>query len=668
MNEPVEAIVTRLRASKHTALLTNSLPPELRAVALVRVACDAGRSARGPLVEARQKLLRARGLAESSIVLRDATLELRRLLGSNRQPPEVALVDVANRIADETPSGVALVFEGLERADGATVGALERIIQRSGWMRLPMILVFGEEPTGAGKKLVDALLASSGEGAFLRMVSPSMAPPADGRDGLKHLPVPVLRVLRAGATIGSVFEAHLVAALLGGTPEGVLELVQEAADRGIPIDDRGDGSFRIRADLTRELVESTLPSLAALWHARLGELLGKAPPAPRSAEATADPPADPVRAARHLEATGASQKAVVENLVVGARQAAAHGDLARASLVAERALAAADALGDADERRLLRGRALLEMARARWLGVGVGTSFSLADASSAIEQARQSLPQGAPAALRADLAATAAGIAYDVGDLKDMERAVTELTEASTSLIESGDSLAAARLLNDQAALYLRMGDPLRATHLLTRSRDLFEGILRDDKANVAAMEELAHTDLLLARIPLHTTARPGREADAFAVAMDHAVAAERLYTGLGNRLELPRVWETMGRLELLRERPDRATARFGAALEAQTKMADVAGLARTTAGFSEALLADGHLDEAVALLAESVELNARRGSPIGLAFNRRALELLRSAVLSSPDRETRTAVEELADRVARAEEALPPALLPETI
>jgi hypothetical protein len=60
----------------------------------------------------------------------------------------------------------------------------------------------------------------------------------------------------------------------------------------------------------------------------------------------------------------------------------------------------------------------------------------------------------------------------------------------------------AARLLNDQAAIYVSLGDPVRATHLLERPRELFEGRLRSHADDVMAVEELAETHHLLARLP----------------------------------------------------------------------------------------------------------------------------------------------------------------------
>ena len=65
------------------------------------------------------------------------------------------------------------------------------------------------------------------------------------------------------------------------------------------------------------------------------------------------------------------------------------------------------------------------------------------------------------------------------------------------------------------------------------------------------------------------------------------------------------------------------------AALSAQRELGDVLGLARTTAALSEVLAAGAQYQDALALLLESIELNLDKGSPIGLAYNRRSLVAL---------------------------------------
>jgi tetratricopeptide (TPR) repeat protein len=133
----------------------------------------------------------------------------------------------------------------------------------------------------------------------------------------------------------------------------------------------------------------------------------------------------------------------------------------------------------------------------------------------------------------------------------------------------------------------------------------------------------------LLARLPLHVAARPGREADALAMGRDYAAAAETAYRKLGASRELTRVWETIGRIEMKAERFEPAMRSLTAALEAQRELGDVLGLARTTAALAELLHRGGQSESALQLLGESIRLNVEKGSPIGLAYNRRSLEAL---------------------------------------
>jgi hypothetical protein len=91
-------------------------------------------------------------------------------------------------------------------------------------------------------------------------------------------------------------------------------------------------------------------------------------------------------------------------------------------------------------------------------------------------------------------------------------------------------------------------------------------------------------------------------------------------------------VWETIGRLELGRGRPEAARGRLIGALQIQKQTGDITGLARTTAALAELCIEAGQLGEAATLLADSVSLNFDKGSPIGLAFNRRAFDALRKA------------------------------------
>jgi tetratricopeptide (TPR) repeat protein len=259
-------------------------------------------------------------------------------------------------------------------------------------------------------------------------------------------------------------------------------------------------------------------------------------------------------------------------------------------------------------------------------------------------------------------------VCYDVGDLDSLQRALVELTEVSRRLLAAGEPVLAARLLNDQAAIYMRLGDPVRATHLLEESRKLFEGRLRTHSDDAVTVEELAETHHLLARLALHAPIRPGREADAYVMSLEHARAAELAYQRFGQRQQLARVWESMGRLELQRGRPAAAQERLAAALELQRQLGDVTGLARSTAALADVYGMMGRLGDAVALLTDSITLNFEKGSPLGLAVNRRALEALAYAAAQAqgPGSERlRDAVAEVERRLVQAESIFGRAALP---
>jgi tetratricopeptide (TPR) repeat protein len=378
-------------------------------------------------------------------------------------------------------------------------------------------------------------------------------------------------------------------------------------------------------------------------------------------------PEDQARAAAHLQAAGRTE-AAVEQYLAAVREVASHGDARRAYGLAVQALQLLDKLPTSSRRALLRAQLLLEMGSLQWRGALIGAPFTLQQALASVEAAKSALPNEVPPEVVGRLAATTAAVCYDLGDLDSLQRALAELTEVSRRLLAAGEPLLAACLLNDQAAVYVRLGDPVRATHLLEESRKLFEARLRTHPDDAVAVEELAETHHLLARLPLHVPIRPGRQSDAYAMSVEHARAAELVYQRLGQRQQLARVWETMGRLELQRGQPAAAQERLSAALELQRQLGDVTGLARSTAALADLYGMTGRLGEAVALLADSITLNFEKGSPLGLAVNRRALEALAHAAAQAqgPGAERlQDAVAEVERRLVRAESVLGRVVLP---
>lgn len=326
----------------------------------------------------------------------------------------------------------------------------------------------------------------------------------------------------------------------------------------------------------------------------------------------------------------------IVRLLDASEHAAALGAHQQAHGYATRALTTLRQLPSSPKRRRLEVRALGSLGRIRLTGIGHarGVRFDLESALEPLEAARKLLaPTDSPDDW-VEIARLYATACYEQGDLPSLERGLAALVEASHALMSAGASHHAARLLNEQAAITIRMGDPVRAMSLLTESRRLFEDRARED---LVAKLEMAETDHLIATIPLHVRARPGREDDALIAALDHAKAAERMYGELERPVDAARVRETMGRLELARGRVERAIEHLEAAITIQDTHGDVVGLARSTAALAAALSKRGLAAEALAQLVHSTRLYRRKGSALGVAENRRAIEALARALGRSP-------------------------------
>ena len=346
-----------------------------------------------------------------------------------------------------------------------------------------------------------------------------------------------------------------------------------------------------------------------------------------------DPLIDEVRAAEHLRLAG-DVDAAAQHLCVAARKAADMGAPQAAVQHAHAALALLGTLPPSPARRRLKVTALIELGRQQWQSAGYELGFTLTQALATLADARAELDPAAPADLVAELAQTTAGVCFDLGDPTSLHRALAELESASEVLAAAGDSLGAACLLNDQAAVLVRLGQPGRALQLLRESRKAFDAVPGDDPV---ALRELAETELLFARLPLHAQLRPGREQEGYAMGLEHALASERAYHELGEARELGRVWETMGRLELCRGNIEPARRRLEAAVEVQTTLGDLTGLATTTEALSEVLARIGRHAEAVTLLRDSIVFNRDKGSPLGLMGNRRAFTALSAQLAAAP-------------------------------
>jgi tetratricopeptide (TPR) repeat protein len=346
---------------------------------------------------------------------------------------------------------------------------------------------------------------------------------------------------------------------------------------------------------------------------------------------------DQGRAAKHLEAAGDAASAVQRYLEAG-REAGKRGDVRRAWMLVQEALGLVET-HPGEIAQELKARAAMELGVLQWRSATQGTSFTLSEALATLGRARELLGERGDPKLQAELASLIGGVCYDLGDLRSLERALQELNRASRLWMDEGQPIQAARLLNDQAAIHIRLGDPVQAVHLLESSRQVFGALVGEPSQAPEAKRELAETEHLLARLPLYARARAGREADAWRMGLDHAAQAEGLYAELGERLELGRVWETMARLELRQGRAQEALERLARALEVQHKGGDLTGLASTTEAMALALAEQGRYGEAVGLLSESIQLNREKGSPLGLGLNRHALAALVARVQQTPER-----------------------------
>jgi len=346
-----------------------------------------------------------------------------------------------------------------------------------------------------------------------------------------------------------------------------------------------------------------------------------------------DPLVDEVRAAEHLRLAG-DVDAAAQHLCEAARKAADMGAPQAAAQHANAALALLNAQPPSAGRRQLKVMALIELGRLQWQAAGFDLGFTLSQALATLEVARAEQGADAPIELAAELAQVIAGVCFDLGDPVSLARALVELESASVMLTTAGDTLGAACLLNDQAAVLVRMGHPGKAVLLLRASRQAFDARIHDDPV---ALRELAETELLFARLPLHAQLRPGREQEGFAMGLEHALASERAFHELGEARELGRVWETMGRLELRRGRIEPARLRLEAAVEVLTQLGDLTGLATATEALSEVLVLCGRDAEAVTLLRDSIVFNRDKGSPLGLMCNRRAFTALAERLAPQP-------------------------------
>lgn len=619
--------------------LPGGLPAAPEGWWVVRARCDGPPRLLGPIREAQAQVGRLVGSRTPMVELaadRVRTGLRRRLLGEESEsgwPTDGDLVAELNRLAESVDGPSAIALEAVEAADAASLAFLQRVVRRPGWLRPALLLCFSRPPAAGPAR--DLLQTCELAGAIvLRQEVAAPSPPV-----LPPTAPGTRQVLRAAAVVGEGFEVELVAALLERSPQEVLLALQEAWDAGIPIEDLGEGRFHLPPPLAESLRAELLPSLRSAWNRRLAGLLDRASPTEAPAEPGPDPTAQG-RAARHSAEAGDVDLAV-QRYIQAARELSEQGATDQALHFAMAARELLDRLPATPERRHQAGRALAIIGRLRWeSGSGEGET-TLADAHKALSEALQMVSDSEDAALRAEIRRLRAGVAYDQGDAEHLDQALADLAEGARELQRAGESRAAARLLNDQAAVLVAMGDPVRAAHLLEESLSVFQSLsaraARDSRREGRALSEeeafdrreVAETLHLMARLPLHVPARPGQEEEALRRAVEHAEEAAGIYAELGLLREQARVWQSEGQLLERAAESIRARDLLGRAARTQLNLGDAIGLARTTQAMAGLLGRRGEHAEALRLLVDSVRLNLGKGSPRGLAWNRRTLDEL---------------------------------------
>ena len=637
-----------IEAGRTTAIVGRDLPgaPPDSGWRVLRVAADGPARHLGPVLEARRRIEDAVGRQST---LRDLVADRvksgirRRILGEAEAIDKAwPLVEPLNRLAATIDGHVAMVFDGVQDADEATLHLLEEVVTHPGRLGLALVLIFDELPTeGPAASLLAAVkrvegprgVLGSAEGpetwAELQPVAwsteddepadvvadvervedsvpepdqpepephpeaepsaPIEAAPAANEPSLGPLTGDARLVLRAAALIGPEFDAEHVADLLDRKPVRILEAMQLATDAGYPVDDLTRGHYRMPPALAEALVHELGPSLLAAWKERLAD----------------------------LDTTGSPNR-----FVQAADEAASLGAYPEAIAYARRAL---ELLGSDDATRLERCRLHLQIGMLLWRAVAVGAEYTLPHALEELAAAEALLADDDPVLLRAEIRQAVGGVCYDLADPESLERALAEFSTAIRELSSSEQPLEAACLLNDQAAVYVRLGDPVRAAALLRQSREIFDSLDPTDAVRI----ELAETDHLLARLPLHVRAREGHEVEALRRALAHAENARQLYTMVGQRRSLAHVQETAGRLLTQLGDVEEARDQLTRAFTTQDMLGDVLGMARSTAALSDLKLAEGDIEGALSYLAESVRLNSAKGARQGLEWNREALAVI---------------------------------------
>ena len=160
VQERWDVVWERSRAGRHTVVIgSDTLPLAPSDLQVLCVRCDAPDTSGGVLDAAQRRVAQRLGEEVPAPEPGRAWFEQglrQRFLGDMPGPSlDARLVEACNRLADQTAGRTVLAFEAIDAADEATIATLAQILQRPGWLRLPLLLTARSTPQGRGAELAE---------------------------------------------------------------------------------------------------------------------------------------------------------------------------------------------------------------------------------------------------------------------------------------------------------------------------------------------------------------------------------------------------------------------------------------------------------------------------------------------------------------------------------
>ena len=107
---------------------------------------------------------------------------------------DALLVEACNRLATQSGGRAVLAFEAIDAADEATVETIAHILQRPGWLRLPLLFTMRGLPQGRVAELVYLLRRDEGDAAVMAIEDEATPAQEAASVDWTLLPADVLRV------------------------------------------------------------------------------------------------------------------------------------------------------------------------------------------------------------------------------------------------------------------------------------------------------------------------------------------------------------------------------------------------------------------------------------------------------------------------------------------